>query len=210
MVPRWARIALLDMDGVLSDFERRVVQLVRQRHPHVRFLNPQPNPWPFYIEDAYPPQYRDLVNAIMREPGFFASLPLIQDALEGWQRIKDAGFEPRICSSPLLVPHCEAEKRRWLLQKLVPHFGPGVLSAAIISREKHRHQGAVLIEDRPPPMKDSHLAVWEHVVFDRPCNRVPGSEAYIRLNGWRDPMLAEKLRLAAERAVRRHQRRSRR
>lgn len=202
----WATTVLVDMDGVISDFDRRTKLLVKQRHPHVRLASPAPAPWPFYIEDAYPEEHRPLVNAITHEPGFFLALPLIQDALLGWQRIIDAGFTPRICSSPLQVPHCAGEKRQWLERIFVPRFGRGVLDTALITREKWRAEGAVLIEDRPPPMHGSERATWEHVVFDQPCNRLPSSRGYIRLNGWRDPHLASKLAEATDRAVRRHNR----
>lgn len=174
-------VVLVDMDGVLSGFETELASRAFALNPNIVFNAPRTN---FYFSDDYP-EHADLLKSIPREVGFFESLPVIDNALDGWQRIIDYGYLPRICSSPIGTEHCPGEKRRWLEQHFVPVFGSWVVEQMIITKNKAEHDGIVLIDDKPF-IKGADKASWTHIVFDRPYNT---ESPQPRLMGWRDPNL---------------------
>lgn len=176
-----SRTVLVDMDGVLADFDSAVLA-------HLRTLPgfaAAPARINWSVGDDYP-MHRDEVEDYITRERFFASLPLVQDAAAGWQRIIDAGYAPRVCTAPLTANrHCEAEKREWVVRHLVPLFGPTVAEEMIVTAVKADYAGIALIDDRPT-IHHAAVASWQHVVFDRPYN---GTSAGPRLRGWRDPRL---------------------
>lgn len=189
-------IVLVDMDGVLADFDAAFHDTVREQHPHIAMLDPLPDPPSFYASQAYPGVYNAELRAISDAEHFFARLPVMPGALEGWQRIMDEGYQPQICSSPIRSnPYSKREKLGWLEEHLAPVFGSWVVETAIITSEKFRQKGDVLIDDRPD-MPNAAMASWQHVVFDQPCNR--HVETDLRLQGWNDPNLGSILRKAVQ------------
>ncbi len=197
---------LVDMDGVLFDFDREVRTRLQARHPDIQpLLLASPD---FYTANNYAKEHQDLVWAISNEKGFVATLPLVPDALLGWERLLKAGYTPQICSTLLpeeYAPHCKEEKLAALEEHFVPRFGAWVVKTALFTPDKHLARGVALIDDKPAPIKHSDQAAWEHVIFDRDCNRTPRSEGYLRLHGWSDAEMPEKL----EEAKRRHLARTR-
>lgn len=173
-------IVLVDMDGVLADFDGATEAFLRERHPHVT-IAPRKN---FYFRHDYPDEaHHALINDLHASQHFFRNLPEIPDALEGWQRIIDLGYEPRICSSPLHTNEwCKEEKLAWVEH----HLGKQAAKNAIITSNKEEHDGIVLIDDRPE-IKNAANAIWQHITFDQPYNVEIATE--FRLRGWRDPNL---------------------
>lgn len=188
--PEQGRTVLVDMDGVLADFEARVLQIITDEHPDIPLPEARTN---FYIEEDFPEEYRPIIESIYRRAGFFSELPLINGAPDGWQRILDAGFIPRICTSPVRRnPTCEQDKRSWLEEHFAPRFGSWVVDTAIISKTKHHFEGVALIDDRPR-IAFAELASWMHVLFEQPYNRNQADKP--RLRDWEDPELENILRL---------------
>jgi len=185
-------VVLVDMDGVLADFDAAVL---KQLPPKVerRFREN------FYLVDDYP-RHAAAVESITSHPDFFLNLPLVDGAIVGWQRLIDAGYHPRICTAPLSRNSRSVQgKLAWLRRHFVPRFGELVVGDAIIDREKFRHGGLALIDDRPDVDTNNGQAAWRHIVFDRPYNK--HSSAALRLRGWNDPHLEDiltTLRRAAE------------
>lgn len=170
-------VVLVDMDGVLADFDRRIVELLAPTCPGLHTDRTD-----FYFKQAFP-RYAAEIGDVTVETGFFSSLPLVAGALEGWERIRRAGFAPRICSAP--PAHsltCVAEKKAWLEE----HFGGDVSDAAIIDSNKWAHHGIALIDDRPMIPRTAE-ASWQHIVFDASYNRAMTDGP--RLTGWTDPNL---------------------
>lgn len=185
-------VVLVDMDGVLADFDAAFHETVREEYPHVQMLDPLPDPPSFYASQAYPGEHQSELRAISNAEHFFARLPVIPGALEGWQRIIDEGFRPQICSSPIRSnPYSETEKLGWLEKHLAPAFGLWVVETAIITSEKFRQDGVALVDDHPD-IPNTDIASWQHVLFDRACNR--HVETDLRLVGWNDPSLGSILR----------------
>jgi 5'-nucleotidase len=183
-------VVLVDMDGVLADFDAAVLD----RLPPVIARVPRTH---FYIAEDYP-RHVAHVEYITSHPDFFRNLPLVDHALQGWQRLIDAGYRPRICSAPLSRnKESVHNKLAWLRQHFVPWFGELVVSEAIIDTEKHRYEGLALIDDRPEIDTNNGQATWCHVVFDHPYNRHSG--AALRIRGWDDPHLEDTLETARRR-----------
>jgi 5'-nucleotidase len=180
---------LVDMDGVLADFDAAILKRVAADLPHI---TPLPTRRNFYIADDYP-EHSILIREMSRQPGFFASLPVVHGALEGWRRIIDLGYRPRVCTAPMRSnPACRTEKLAWLTKHFEPDFGPSVARQAIVTKEKHLCAGTALIDDRPE-VRRSGEAIWQHIVFDRPYNQ--GGHR-LRLHGWEDELLEELLKTA--------------
>lgn len=191
-----ALTVLVDMDGVLADFDEEILDRIEERYPHIPKLDVRRN---FYVAEDFP-EHSQLVRELSNEEGFFASLPLAQAALEGWQRMIDLGYDPRVCSSPISAnPHSEKEKLGWLRQHFVPVFGESVVERAVITKDKHLYDGIALIDDRPE-VRNSVDAAWRHIVFDKPYNQ---HSAAPRLRGWLDDKLPSLLESATDEYVRR-------
>lgn len=175
-------IILVDMDGVLADFDKATDDFLTS-HPDNIPLVPRDQ---FYYHHNYTDQrHREIITSLHTQQHFFRNLPLIDGALEGWQRIIDLGYQPRICSSPLHTNKwCKEEKLAWLAE----HFGKEVADNAIIDKRKYLHDGIALIDDRPE-LEGSNEATWEHIVFSASYNQT--SPATLRLQDWRDPLLGE-------------------
>jgi 5'-nucleotidase len=200
---------LVDMNGVQSNFDGKVTAEMQRRHPDIRPLALEtPH---FYTAENYTEEDRPRVWAISNEPHFEATLPVIPGAVEGWGRILEAGYTPKVCSTPRpaeFAPTCIEDKKAWLEEHFVPRFGSWVIDTAIFTPHKHQVPGMALIDDKPPPISGSNEATWEHIIFDRPCNRTTESETYIRLEQWYDPALPDKLAEAQQRHLAKLKRRS--
>lgn len=180
---------LVDMDGVLADFDQRILDQLAERHPHIPIAASRSN---FYISADYP-EHTDIIRAMSDEEGFFRSLPVVEGALDGWQRILESDCLPRICSSPISTnPYSKAEKLGWLEEHIAPVFGSWVVDQAIITKNKEGCHGIALLDDRPE-LKNAHRAVWQHIIFDRPYNQLSQQP---RLYGWRDTNLLHLLKAA--------------
>lgn len=180
------RTVLVDMDGPLADFESPSNDIIRANFPDLPIVSRRRE---FYFKDTYKdyPEVVNMVEAECRRPGFVESFPLVDGAIRGWQRILEAGYVPRICSSPLENhPTSITEKIDWLETYLVPVFGAWVVDTAIFDRDKSGYDAVAIIDDRPS-LRNAKKAVWRHIVFDRSYNEAV--ETDFRIKNWHDPML---------------------
>lgn len=180
---------LVDMDGVLADFDQRIITQLAEQHPNIPIGANRLN---FYVSDDYP-EHTDLIRAMSDEEGFFRSLPLVDGALDGWQEILEGNYLPRICSSPISTnPYSKVEKLGWLEEHFAPVFGNWVIDQAIITKNKDEFNGIALLDDRPE-LRNVDKATWQHIIFDRPYNQLSRQP---RLYGWRDSNLLHLLKAA--------------
>ncbi|OYX42385.1 hypothetical protein B7Y94_03655 [Candidatus Saccharibacteria bacterium 32-49-12] len=173
-------IVLVDMDGVLADFDGATETFLRDSHPHIPIMERKN----FYFRDDYPdPEHEAIISKLHSSQGFFLNLPPIKGALEGLDKVEELGYEARICSSPLSKNlWCVQEKREWLRV----HRGRLMAERAIIDSSKENYDGIALVDDRPV-VQNADIASWSHVVFDQPYNR--HVDADLRIQGWDDPNL---------------------
>lgn len=187
-------IANIDMDGVVAGFDQRVDEIAKQRFD----LDPPRFRTHFYSSKNYPCEYSEALREASNEERFFASLPLLDGAIHGIGRVVEAGYHPRFLSSPIRSnPHSKKEKLEWLEEHIVPHFGSFIVAQAIITSNKHLHDGAVLIDDRPE-IKYSNYATWQHVLFTQDYNKRAVSK--FRISDWYDPDLEDTLYEATAKA----------
>ena len=72
---------LVDMDGVIADFDGEFLKRWRERHPDKLFI-PFEERTTFYVKDQYPEELKPLVAEILLEPGFFREIMPMDGARE--------------------------------------------------------------------------------------------------------------------------------
>lgn len=174
---------LVDMDGVMADFEEPNNGIIRAHFPHITPIQDRTD---FYFKDTYR-EHGDVVERVeaeVRRPGFIRGFPMVEGADDGWQRILKEGYTPRVCSSPLENHETIIEEKKdWLEEYFVPRFGPWVVDTAIFDRDKSGYDAFAAIDDRPT-LRNADRATWRHIVFDRSYNRSIDTD--FRLHGWYD------------------------
>ena len=78
---------LVDMDGVIADFDQEFLQRWRNRHPE-KFFIPVEKRTVFFVKDEYPEELKPLVAEILLEATFFQEMvpvPGAKAALEEMQ-----------------------------------------------------------------------------------------------------------------------------
>lgn len=166
-------VILVDMDGVLADFEYERFKRLRDRGLHAL---PPTQVRDFYGIESYREAFGSSgvrqARAIVSEPGFFRSMRPVAGAIEGVQRLVDMGHDVRVCSKPLRSnPRCADEKLGWLEE----HLGTEWADRAIITDRKSEADGHWLIDDRPDLLdymskRKEPMPRWGHVLFSQPWN----------------------------------------
>jgi len=139
MAPR----LFLDLDGVLADFDRGVVDLLGM--PSAQF------------EKRY--GIKEFWRRLSKAPDFYARLPLMPDALELFDAV--AHLTPTILTGLPLGKWAAPQKVAWCEE----HF-PRVPVITCMARDKHRFMdpGDVLVDDRDRhrPAYEAHGVVFVH------------------------------------------------
>ncbi|KAM6163522.1 5'(3')-deoxyribonucleotidase, cytosolic type [Rhynchocyon petersi] len=162
---------LVDMDGVLADFEGGLLRGFCRRFPadpHV----PLEERRGFLAQEQYRalrPDLADKVASVYQAPGFFLDLEPIPGALEALREMNEMeDTEVFICTSPLLkYEHCVAEKYRWVEK----HLGPKFVERIILTRDKTVVSGDLLIDDKDNIQGQEKTPSWEHILFTCCHNR---------------------------------------
>ncbi|XP_075627097.1 5'(3')-deoxyribonucleotidase, cytosolic type isoform X3 [Balearica regulorum gibbericeps] len=155
---------LVDMDGVLADFEGAVLRDFRAR---------------------FPGEPRAKVASIYESPGFFLGLDPIPGALEAMQEmIRMQDTEVFICTSPLQkYEHCIVEKYKWVEK----HLGPEFVERIILTRDKTVVSADLLFDDKDTIRGAELNPSWEHILFTCCHNRHVQLQApRRRLLSWAD------------------------
>jgi 5'-nucleotidase len=159
-------LILLDMDGVLADFEQGFLDAWARKHPDQPTVAPEQRR-NFYIDDDYPEHCRPLVEKIFTAQGFYAGLPPIPGALQGVREMLEAGHDVSICTAPhSFVRYCVPEKYEWVER----HLGSEFVRRVIVTKDKTLVFGDVLVDDRPN-IEGYRIPAWRHVIYDQPYNR---------------------------------------
>ncbi len=158
---------LVDMDGVLADFDGRFMHLWAEKYPNRPQLD-QSRRTSFKIVDEFSSEDQDDIRAIFSARGFFRELPVILGAVEGIRDMQAGGMDVWICTSPLNeYRNCVLEKFEWIEE----HLGPSWVSRLILAKNKALIRGDYLIDDNPSlPFADT--ARWKQLLFDAPYNRL--------------------------------------
>jgi len=184
------KTVLVDMDGVMADFDSAAVKSVP-----LHLIVPRAH---FYVAEDYAPELHPQIEATYNAPGFFENLKPMPGLLEAWQGMLDWGYNPRVASAPLSTNETSVSgKIQWLNRILVPEFGPNIVEQAIFDKEKWKYPGIALLDDRPniPRGRDGKdEASWEHILFGWPhMEVVPEAGTNLRLKNWHNKELLASL-----------------
>lgn len=178
-----SKIVLIDMDGVMADFDSAALI-------NIPIANrvPRSN---FYVSHDYPEELRPSIENVYNSPGFFENLKVMPGVFNGWQTLIDNGYRPRVASAPLSSnPTSTDGKIKWLERVMVPRFGSSVVDEAIIDKNKWKYDGLAILDDRPDiPRGPDGLdqANWQHILFGwQHLGKVPMARTAFRLLDWRD------------------------
>ncbi|MBK9924682.1 MAG: 5'-3'-deoxyribonucleotidase [Anaerolineales bacterium] len=172
---------LIDMDGVISDFDGEFLKRWQTRHPD-KFYIPMEERTVFYVKDQYPEELKPLVAEILLEPGFFRDMMPMDGAKEALLEMAAMGLEVFICTSPLTTyKNCVLEKFEWVDQFL----GPEWVKRIVLTKDKTLVKADYIIDDKPDITGVESKPDWEHILYDRPYNK-GGSKKRLTWENWKD------------------------
>lgn len=158
-------IILVDMDGVIANFELGVKEKFCLDHPDKPHI-PLEERTTFHVKDQYPEDLQPLVEKIYLSTGFCFSLKPLPGSIESIKRISTK-HDLYICTSPLSsYDPCILEKYQWVHQNL----GKDWVKKIIATRDKTLVRADYLIDDNPE-VKGIIQPAWEHLLYDQPYNR---------------------------------------
>jgi 5'-nucleotidase len=170
---------LVDMDGVIADFEAGFLKVWRTQHPDKMFI-PIEQRSTFYIARQYPAELRDLVLEIFSSATFFSALEPVEGSLQALGQLRQAGHEVFICTSPMTsYRNCVLEKYEWI----ETHLGADWVRNIILSKDKTMILGDLLIDDRPE-IEGCSIPTWEHILYDQPYNRTVSGKKRLDWSNW--------------------------
>nr|XP_006825056.1 PREDICTED: 5'(3')-deoxyribonucleotidase, mitochondrial-like [Saccoglossus kowalevskii] len=178
---------LVDMDGVLADFEGHFLKRYQEKYPREPYINVADRHG-FYLNEQYAkikPELKDLVFSVYEEAGFFLDLPPIAGALETVKELDNMNdIDVFICTSPVQkYTHCVTEKFQWIDK----YLGNDFVTRMVLTRDKTVVSGDLLIDDKPNITGAEKNPSWEHILFTTPPNsRIQSNPSPRRLNGWHD------------------------
>ena len=175
---------LVDMDGVIADFDSEFLQRWRSRHPDKLYI-PLEARKTFYVKDSYPEELKPLVAEILLEPSFFRDMLPMPGAKAALEEMRARGFEVFLCTSPLSTyNHCVLEKYEWVEKVL----GPAWVRQIVLTKDKTIIKGDFLIDDKPAITGAVDPPEWEHILYDRPYNRHINKRR-LAWENWKDILL---------------------
>lgn len=172
------KIILVDMDGVLADFEGRFLETWKRKFPHYpQTLEKRKT---FRLADSLPNGLNRDIRSIFSSPGFFANLKPISGAKEALKKMQSLGREVLICTSPISeYENCVLEKYHWIAK----HLGYEWTKKVIMTKDKTLIFGDILIDDKPEH-KGLRKPTWKHALFDAPYNQHVKTKLRITWDNW--------------------------
>lgn len=172
---------LLDMDGVIADFEKGFLRIWQEKHPEKLYI-PLEERNSHFIVDQYPKEYKDLINQIMAGAGFFLSLEPVDGSIQSINEIQAMGIEIFICTTPLSeYKNCVLEKYEWVEK----HLGFEWTKKIILTKDKTLIKGDYLIDDQPQ-ITGVEVPSWEHIIYDLPKNRLEKTKSRLSWQNWKN------------------------
>ncbi|KAJ0016382.1 hypothetical protein NQD34_014672 [Periophthalmus magnuspinnatus] len=178
---------LVDMDGVLADFEGGFLKKYRARYPDEPYISLEERRG-FWVSSQYGQLRSDLSDkaiSIWESKDFFLELEPLPGGVEAVKEMaKMDNTDVFICTSPIKsYNHCPYEKYAWVER----HFGHDFLDQVILTRDKTLVCGDILIDDKPDILGVESSPSWEHILFTACHNQHLGESCpQRRLLSWED------------------------
>lgn len=170
---------LIDMDGVIADFEKSFLNAYKTKYPD-NFFVPLEERTSFHIKDQYPKNLQLLVEEIYCSKGFYFDLLPIEGSINALNELSSLGNEVYICTSPLLKNRfCISEKYNWVLK----YLGNEWAEKMIVTKDKTIIQADYLIDDNPN-VTGVEKPTWEHILYSQPYNLENISKRRITWKNW--------------------------
>lgn len=175
---------LVDMDGVLADFETAFLENWLAQHPEKSFV-PIEDRQTFYIDEEYPAEFKPYLYKIFTAQYYYRNLKPIAGGREALHEMEKLGLEVIICTSPLSdYKYCVPEKYEWVEE----HLGRDWVKKIVLTRDKTLVKGDFLIDDKPE-ISGRDTPEWEHVLYDQPYNRRVSSRKRLTWSNWQAVLL---------------------
>ncbi|CAL8260427.1 unnamed protein product [Arctogadus glacialis] len=178
---------LVDMDGVLADFEGGFLKKYRAKYPDEPYITLEDRRG-FWVSSQYGQLRSDLCEkaiSIWESKDFFIELDPLPGGLGAVKEMaKMENTDVFLCTSPIKhYHHCPYEKYAWVER----HLGPDFLEHVILTTDKTVVAADLLIDDRPDIVGVEAGPVWEHVLFTACHNKHHAlSPDQRRLLSWAD------------------------
>ena len=156
---------LVDMDGVITDFEQGILNAYRFQHPGKPYI-PLEQRTTFRVKDQYTPELQPFIEEIYLSRGFFQELPPIKGSIEAVLTLVRRGDDVRICTTSLPGnPYCVQEKYGWIASNI----GSDWTKRLIITEDRTIIHADKLIDDNPH-ITGIQIPTWEHILYTQPYN----------------------------------------
>ena len=171
---------LVDMDGVIADFETGFFNLWCERYPD-RPVIALEDRTDYNLTHQYPEEDKTPIFRLITSPGFIRSLPPMPGAADALAEMLVLGLEVFICTSPMKrYKNVVLEKYDWVNE----HLGSTWVERIIMTRDKTLVRADVLIDDRPE-VEGVEVPAWEHVFYDQPYNRSVQGKSRLTWANWK-------------------------
>lgn len=172
---------LVDLDGVLADFDGAFAAVWSNRYPNRALPDPATQSSPRIVK-ALPTEWHGDAHALIGAPGFYRTLPTIDGAIDGVRQLAGTFPDVWICSTPLRAWNpCVPEKYAWVEE----HLGQPWTERLLLTQDKSIVCADVLIDDYANlPFQDR--AAWRLVLHDRPYNQAAVGLPRMTWANWRE------------------------
>jgi 5'(3')-deoxyribonucleotidase len=145
------------MDGVIANFEQRLLDVLIQDYPHVEPILLEDRIG-FNITDQYPQEHYDTIWNIMRSDHFALDLLPVEGGLEAVQEMYRMGIDVRICTSGFTDSRTNiGDKNEWVRR----HLGDIFVRRLITTDDKTLVYGQFLIDDKSKNRRSPESSVLE-------------------------------------------------
>ena len=162
MTAPYSNVVLVDMDGVVADFDAHLFAVTSGT---IDWTPEALNRERRFCTDYVNNRDKKVVRKVVESNGFFRYLPLVPGAQEGVERLSAFGLDVWFCSKPLEAsPTCASEKFAWIAE-----FFPDYVGKLILAPNKGMVRGGVLIDDCVKEAERA-MAEWWDITFPYPHN----------------------------------------
>lgn len=174
IAPDNAPIVLVDMDGVVADWQAEFDFQLENTLPHIERI-PFENITSFKTQKFYADEHQEDIQRMLNAPGFYRNLKPYEGVVEALKELEQR-YRIYLCTAPYVTnATCASEKMEWV----DTYLGHEWMEKMVITSDKTIVYGDVLIDDKPK-ITGAMNPVWKHVVFDAPYNR----DSELRINSW--------------------------